>query len=75
MYCLYTDYKSYNTIYIFKNYFIIIFLIFNFSTDKFNPYGLFELEKGYSGFKSSFGQVKKQDLEVQSVKNVSQRGD
>ena len=29
--------KSYDIIYIIKNYFIIIFLIFNFNNNKYNP--------------------------------------
>ena len=55
MYCLYTIHESYNIIHIFKNYFIIIFLIFNFSNNKFNSYRLFKLDKGDGDFKSSFG--------------------
>ena len=32
---------SHGTIYTFKNYFTTVFLVFNFSNNKFNPNGLY----------------------------------
>ena len=36
MHCLCIVHESHDTIFTFKNYFVIVFLVFNFSKNKFN---------------------------------------
>ena len=43
MYCSRTVYGSHDTIHTFKNYFVTVFSVFNFSKNKFNPNGPIKL--------------------------------
>ena len=41
MHCLYTVHGSHDTIHTFKNYFVIVFLVFSFNKNKLYPNGLY----------------------------------
>ena len=53
---------SHGTIHTFKNYFVIVFLVFSFSNNKFNPNGPYKLDA--NAILSPFAQKKKKNVNL-----------